>query len=85
MRFPDVGVLALSFLGMVDTLYLSLSRQSGPIPCHVTEGCEDVLGSVYSEVAGIPISWLGFAFYLVPKQAHKQWTNGRFTAVELEE
>ena len=65
MRFPDVGVLALSFLGMVDTLYLSLSRQSGPIPCHVTEGCEDVLGSVYSEVAGIPISWLGFAFYLV--------------------
>ena len=28
-------------------------------------GCEDVLGSVYSEVAGIPISWLGFAFYLV--------------------
>ena len=65
MRSHGVGVLVLSFVGMVDTLYLSLSRQSGPIPCHVTEGCEDVLGSVYSEVAGIPISWLGFAFYLV--------------------
>lgn len=56
--------LGLSFLGMVDTLYLSLSRDAGPVPCHITEGCGDVLTSAYSEVAGVPISWLGFAFYL---------------------
>ncbi len=59
-----LAVLGLSFLGMVDTLYLSLQRDSGPIPCHVTEGCGDVLNSVYSEIAGVPISWIGFAFYV---------------------
>jgi uncharacterized membrane protein len=65
MNFTAAGVLALSFAGMVDTLYLSLSRDSGPVPCHITEGCGDVLNSVYSEIAGIPISWFGLAFYLV--------------------
>ena len=60
-----LGVAFLSFLGMIDTLYLSLSRPSGPPPCHVTLGCEDVLTSVYSEVAGIPLSWFGLAFYVV--------------------
>ena len=64
MNFGSVGVLALSFVGMVDTLYLSLSRDSGPIPCHITEGCGDVLNSVYSEVARIPLSWFGLVFYL---------------------
>ena len=64
MKFPPAGILALSFLGMVDTLYLSLSGDSGPVPCHITEGCGDVLRSVYSEVAGIPLSWFGLAFYV---------------------
>ena len=63
MNFSGGGVLALSFAGMVDTLYLSLSRDAGPIPCHVTEGCGDVLNSVYSEAGGIPLSWFGLAFY----------------------
>lgn len=59
-----LAVLGLSFLGMVETLYLSLQRNSGPVPCSITTGCGDVLGSVYSEVAGIPISSLGFLFYI---------------------
>ena len=64
MNLSPVGVLALSFTGMVDTLYLSLSRDSGPVPCHITEGCGDVLNSVYSEVGPIPVSWFGLAFYV---------------------
>jgi uncharacterized membrane protein len=63
MTFGPVGVLALSFAGMVDTLYLSMPRNSGPVPCHITEGCRDVLNSVYSEVAGVPLSWFGLVFY----------------------
>jgi uncharacterized membrane protein len=55
---------ALAFLGMVDTLYLSLTRDTGPAVCHVTEGCGDVLSSAYSEIGGVPISWFGFAFYV---------------------
>ena len=56
-----IGVVA--FIGMVDALYLSIKRNAGPIPCHVTRGCTDVLTSKYSEVAGIPLSWFGLAFY----------------------
>jgi uncharacterized membrane protein len=53
----------LSFLGLVDTLYLGLKRGT-PVPCSITTGCEEVLNSRFSELAGIPISWFGFAFYL---------------------
>ena len=48
---------------MVETLYLGLNHGGPGIPCSITHGCEDVLSSVYSEVAGVPISWFGFAFY----------------------
>ena len=57
-------LVGVSFLGMIDTLYLSLTRDTGPAVCHITEGCGDVLTSVYSEIGGIPISWFGFGFYL---------------------
>lgn|SRR5678816_672034 len=55
--------MLLSFLGLVDTLYLGLKRGK-PVPCTITNGCEEVLNSRFSAVAGIPISWFGFAFYL---------------------
>jgi uncharacterized membrane protein len=64
MTLRVLAVLAIAFLGMVDTLFLSLSRDAGPLPCNITHGCTDVLTSAYSEVGGIPISWIGFAFYL---------------------
>jgi uncharacterized membrane protein len=56
-------LILLSFLGLVDTLYLGIHRGK-PVPCSVTNGCEEVLNSSYSALAGIPISWFGFAFYL---------------------
>lgn len=64
MSFRLGALSGLSFLGMVDTLYLGLTRDTGPAVCHITEGCGDVLTSAWSEVGGIPISWFGFAFYL---------------------
>jgi uncharacterized membrane protein len=59
-----IVLLLLSFLGLVDTLYLGLKRGK-PVPCSITTGCEEVLNSEYSTLAGIPISWFGFAFYLL--------------------
>ena len=53
-----------AFLGMVDALFLSLQRNAGPIPCHITKGCNDVLTSRYSAVVGIPLSWFGLGFYV---------------------
>ena len=63
MRNRALALILLSFLGLVDTLYLGIKRGK-PVPCTITTGCEEVLNSRYSAVAGIPISWFGFAFYL---------------------
>lgn len=64
MNKRAVAIALISFIGMIDALYLSLKRNSGPIPCHVTRGCTDVVTSQYSALLGIPISVFGLAFYL---------------------
>ena len=63
MRKRALALILLTFLGLVDTLYLGIKRGK-PVPCSITNGCEEVLNSRYSTLAGIPISWFGFAFYL---------------------
>jgi uncharacterized membrane protein len=64
MKIRPFLIAVLAFIGMVDALYLSLKRNAGPVPCHVTRGCTDVLTSKYSEIAGVPLSWIGTAFYV---------------------
>ena len=64
MKVRALVLAVLAFLGMIDTLYLGIKRGAGPVPCRITSGCEEVLNSEYSELAGVPISWFGFAFYL---------------------
>ena len=64
MKLRPTLIAILAFIGMIDALFLSIKRNAGPIPCHVTHGCTDVLTSKYSEIAGIPLSWLGLAFYV---------------------
>jgi len=63
VRSRALALILLSFLGLVDTLYLGIKRGK-PVPCTITNGCEEVLNSRFSAIAGIPISWFGFAFYL---------------------
>lgn len=63
MKKRALVLMLISFLGLVDTLYLGIKRGK-PVPCTLTSGCEEVLSSRFSAVAGIPISWFGFAFYL---------------------
>ena len=64
MNFRAGAISFLSFTGMIDALYLSLKRNSGPIQCHITHGCTDVLTSRYSEVFGVPLSTIGLVFYV---------------------
>src|SRR5262245_44522186 len=60
-----LAIALLAFLGMVDTFYITImSRQNLTVECHVTEGCNEVLSSEYSKLAGIPISLFGLAFYV---------------------
>lgn len=64
MMVRPILIAVLAFIGMVDALYLSIKRNAGPIPCHITRGCTDVLTSKYSTIAGIPLSAIGLAFYV---------------------
>ena len=64
MNIRPLAIAVLAFIGTIDALYLSMKRNAGPIPCHITHGCSDVLTSKYSEVAGVPLSWFGLAFYV---------------------
>src|SRR5215472_7887651 len=64
MKLRPTLIAILAFIGMIDALFLSIKRNAGPIPCHVTHGCTDVLTSKYSAIAGIPLSWFGLAFYV---------------------
>jgi uncharacterized membrane protein len=64
MKIRPLLIALIAFIGTVDALYLSIKRNAGPIPCHITRGCTDVLTSKYSTVAGIPLSSIGLAFYI---------------------
>jgi uncharacterized membrane protein len=64
MKIRPVLIALLAFIGTVDALYVSIKRNVGPIPCHITHGCTDVLTSKYSTVAGIPLSSIGLVFYI---------------------
>src|SRR5581483_2072455 len=64
MKLRAVVIACLAFLGMVDALYLSIKRNAGPIPCHITHGCTDVLTSRYSAIGPVPLSSIGLIFYV---------------------
>lgn len=54
----------LATAGLVDSTLLTQEHYSDIIlPCSVTQGCETVLNSKYSEVFGIPLAVLGLVFY----------------------
>ena len=81
MRGRALILILLSFLGLVDTLYLGIKRGK-PVPCSITNGCEEVLNSRFSTVTGIPISWFGFAFYLAVFSAAIFATFGEETLIQ---
>ena len=63
MKNRAIAIALVAFLGMADTFYLS-AKGSKPVPCRITGGCNEVLTSPYSKVAGIPLSTIGLVFYL---------------------
>lgn len=57
--------LALSFVGFLDSLYLTIEHyRGGDVICVVLGGCEKVLTSAYASVFGMfPTSLLGVGYY----------------------
>src|SRR4051794_29405651 len=63
------GLALASFLasaGLFVTLVLSLSEARGAIPpCGAATGCAAVAESPYSHLAGLPVAYIGAAFYVL--------------------
>ena len=64
-KTATVFFLLLSFIGFVDATYLTISHYQHSSPnCNIISGCEDVLFSSYSTVAGVPVALAGMFYYL---------------------
>jgi uncharacterized membrane protein len=66
-RAARLAIAALSVAGIAVAGYLSWARAAGEtVACPVAGGgCETVQQSSYSELAGIPVAYLGVATYVV--------------------
>ncbi|HEY6188000.1 MAG TPA: vitamin K epoxide reductase family protein [Pyrinomonadaceae bacterium] len=54
----------LSLFGLADAVYLTIKHLTGETArCTVTSGCNEVLGSAYSSVGGVPVAALGALAY----------------------
>lgn len=61
-----IGLFIFALIGFADTSYISAKQYIAgeTVPCSIVSGCEQVLTSAYSKIAGIPLAFFGLAFYL---------------------
>ena len=57
--------LVVALVGFADATYLTIEHFRNVIPPCTTSGCEEVLTSGYSVVAGVPVSLGGAIYYLL--------------------
>ena len=58
------GLLGLA--GFSDSVYLTFSHfRQHTLGCSILTGCDEVLTSIYSEIAGIPLALFGAVYYLM--------------------
>lgn len=57
-------LLAATFVGLADTMYLSLYAYMNKTPGCALHGCEIVLNSVYSKPFGVPFAYVGLVYYV---------------------
>ena len=64
-KLPLAAAL-VALVGLADAVYLTINHYTGEkVPCSVTGGCEAVLTSAWSEIAGIPLAAFGAGAYFV--------------------
>lgn len=57
-------LIALSLVGVADTLYLSYNEFLNTTPSCLLEGCDVVLAHPLSEFLGIPLAYWGLVYYV---------------------
>ncbi len=65
MKYLPYLFLVFSLLGFFDLSFLTIQHYKGVIPPCTLHGCDIVLTSQYSAVAGIPIALIGACYYLI--------------------
>ena len=60
-----IFLLIVALLGFADATYLTIEHYQNKIPPCSVGGCEQVLTSAYSVVAGVPVSLMGSVYYLL--------------------
>lgn len=64
-RWYPITALFFSGIGFLDATYLTIEHFTKfSLPCSLTNGCDIVTNSAYSEIFGIPVAILGVAYYL---------------------
>ncbi len=61
---PPFYLIAATFIGLGDTLYLAYYHLLGIIPTCAIGGCETVLSSPYATPFGVPFAYIGLVYYL---------------------
>jgi uncharacterized membrane protein len=93
MKLTPYFLIALTFIGLADTLYLSYFAFLNITPTCAIGGCEAVLTSSYSKFLGvIPLAYIGLVYYvymlalamlvaLDPNSKLLSWATLAYTAV----
>ncbi|MDO8509867.1 MAG: vitamin K epoxide reductase family protein [bacterium] len=65
LKIIAIIFLIVSAIGFFDATYLTVEHYRGSVPPCSIAGCEVVLVSQYSVVAGVPVALLGAFYYLM--------------------
>jgi len=64
-RWLVFSFIIIAFIGFLDASYLTVKNLTGDsITCTLTDGCDEVTNSEYSQLFGIPVALLGMLYYL---------------------
>jgi uncharacterized membrane protein len=63
MPLAPFFLIALTFIGLADTAYLSYFAYMNAVPGCAIGGCEAVLTSQYSKFFSVPLAYFGLVYY----------------------
>ena len=64
-KLPAAAAI-VALLGLADAIYLTVHHYTAaPVPCSITNGCEEVLTSQYAEIGGFPLAGFGALAYFI--------------------
>lgn len=64
MNLGPFYLIALTFIGIADTLYLAYNKFMNTTPSCLLKGCDAVLAHPLSNFLGVPLSYWGLVYYV---------------------